>query len=114
MKSRRNSTIFLVIWSILFIGIIITFAFLLGTKKQEDTVVKVYENGLDELDLEYDDDNKQYIVYVGSEDKGTLKQYYVKLEDVVLIPDVDNEVHFEITKSGKCKLYFFIKWEVEE
>lgn len=114
MKSRRNSTIFLVIWSILFIGIVITFIFLLGIKKPEDTVVKVYENGLDELNLEYDEDNKQYIVYVGSEDKGTLKQYYVKLEDAYVIPSTENEVHFEITKSGKYKLYFFIKWEVEE
>ncbi len=112
---KKIQKIALIIWlicSVIGCLAIITLAIIKNT--EDNTVVKVYENGLDELDLEYDDDNHQYIVYVGSEDKGTLKQYYVKLEDVVLIPDVDNEVHFEITKSGKCKLYFFIKWEVEE
>lgn len=111
---KRIQKIAWIIWLIcVVIGClaIITLAIIKNT--EDNTIVKTYESGLDEIDLEYDEDNHQYDVYVGNEDKGTLKHYIVKLENVVLIPDVDNEVHFEITKSGKCKLYFFIKWDVE-
>ena len=111
---KKIQKILLIIWlicSVIGCLVIITLAIIKNT--EDNTIVETYENGLDELALEYDDDNYQYIVYTGNKDKGTLKQYYVKLEDVVVIPYTENEVHFEITKGGKCKLYFFIKWEVE-
>lgn len=85
----------------------------LTCQKVDDPVVESYESGNDEIAIVYDDDYFQYDVWIGNADKGTLKHYIVKLEDVVLIPDVVNEAYIEITRSGKCKLYFFIKWEVE-
>ncbi len=106
--------VILVILSVIGLALIAASPFIAKELEKKNEVVEQYENGLDELDIEYDDDNYQYIVYTGNKDKGTLKQYIVKLEDVVVIPYTENEVHFEITKGGKCKLYFFVKWEVEE
>ena len=111
---RKGLIIFWICWFILIALGIITIVFMTIDKKANDEVVESYESGLDEIAIDFDDDKLEYDVCIGNTDKGTLKHYFVKLEDVVVIPYTENEAYIEITKSGKCKLYFFIKWEVEE
>ena len=111
---KRIQKIALIIWlicSVIGCLVIITLAIIKNT--EDNTIVATYESGLDEIAIDFDDDKLRYDVCVGNADKGTLKHYIVKLEDVVVIPFTENEAYIEITKSGKCKLYFFIKWEVE-
>lgn len=112
MKSKG----LIIFWICLIVNIIvfaITITHVAIEKKEDNTIVETYESGLDEMAIDFDDDKLEYDVCIGSVDKGTLKHYFVKLEDVVVIPFTENEAYIEITKSGKCKLYFFIKWEVE-
>ncbi len=108
----KKKTLLLV--GIIFNFIAIALVVILGTyaiiKNTEDkTIVETYESGLDEISIDYDVDNKQYDVYIFK----TNKHYFVKENDFIVIPYTENEVNIEITKGGKCKLYFFIKWEAE-
>lgn len=93
------------------IGLVIAISlclYVIIDKQQSNEIVASYQTPEDEIDLEFDDDNHRYEVWVNNE------RYYVKVDEAILIPYDENEVYVEITKSGKCKLYFFIKWEVEE
>ena len=108
---KKIQKIALIIWlicSVIGCLTIITLAIIKNT--EDNTIVESYESGLDEIAIDFDDDKLEYDVFVFK----TEKHYFVKLEDVVVIPFTENEAYIEITKSGKCKLYFFIKWEVEE
>lgn len=99
----------LIIISITGLVIIAASPFIAKELEKKNEIVEQYESALDEISITYDDDYYQYDVFVFK----TETHYFVPLEDVVLIPDVDNEAYIEITRGGKCKLYFFIKWEVE-
>lgn len=93
------------------IGLVIAISLLLYViidKQQSNEIVATYESTLDNIQVDYDDDNHRYEVWVNNE------RYYVKVDEAILIPYDENEVYVEITRNGKCKLYFFIKWEVEE
>jgi len=96
-----------VIFSIITLLGIFTYAIIRNI--EDNTIVETYEDSLDGMSIDFDTENHQYDVLIFA----TKKHYFVKLKDVVLVPYTENEIYIEVTKSGKCKLYFFIKWEGE-
>lgn len=73
-------------------------------KITSNKVVETYESTLDEISVDYDDDNKQYEVFVNN------KLYYVAEDEIKVLPYYKNEVVVEITKNGKCNLIFYIEY----
>ena len=72
--------------------------------RTQNVVVETYESTLDDISVDYDDDNKQYDVFVNN------KHYYVAEEEIKVLPYYKNEVVVEITKNGKCNLIFYIEY----
>lgn len=102
--------LFIAVLSLNLIGLVIAISSLIYAiiyKQQSTEIVASYQTPEDKIDLEFDDDNHRYEVWVNNQ------RYYVKVNEAILIPYDENEVYVEITRNGKCKLYFFIKWEVE-
>jgi len=87
---------------IIFIFIWLSFAF--KPKTTSSKVVESYESTLDDISVDYDDDNKQYDVFVNN------KHYYVAEDEIKVLPYYKNEVVVEITKNGKCNLIFYIEY----
>lgn len=77
-------------------------------KQQSNEIVATYESTLDNIQVDYDDDNYRYDVFVYD------THYFVAEDKIKILPYYKNEVVVEITRNGKCNLYFFIKFEVEE
>ena len=73
-------------------------------KITSNKVVESYESTIDEIAVDYDDDNKQYDVFVNN------KHYYVAEDEIKVLPYYKNEVVVEITKNGKCNLIFYIEY----
>ena len=86
---------------IIFIFIWLSFAF---KPKTTSKVVESYESTLDDISVDYDDDNKRYEVFVNN------KHYYVAEDEIKVLPYYKNEVVVEITKNGKCNLIFYIEY----
>jgi len=89
------------------IGILISILCIVLTVKIKTTsskVVESYESTLDDISVDYDDDNKQYEVFVNN------KHYYVAEDEIKVLPYYKNEVVVEITKNGKCNLIFYIEY----
>lgn len=75
--------------------------------RQSNEIVATYESTLDNIQVDYDDENHNYDVWVDN------THYRVAEDDIKTLPYYKNEVVVEITRNGKCKLYFFIKWGAE-
>lgn len=76
-------------------------------RKNENEIVETYENSLDEISVTYDDDNHLYDVFVNNQ------HYFISDTEIKVLPYYKNEVYVEITRNGKCYLYFFIKVDFE-
>ena len=95
------------ILAIVIVGILISILCIVLTVKIKTTsskVVETYESTLDDISVDYDDDNKQYDVFVNN------KHYYVAEDEIKVLPYYKNEVVVEITKNGKCNLIFYIEY----
>ena len=95
------------ILAIVIVGILISILCIVLTVKIKTTsskVVETYESTLDDISVDYDDDNKRYEVFVNN------KHYYVAEDEIKVLPYYKNEVVVEITKNGKCNLIFYIEY----
>ena len=93
--------------AIVIVGILISILCIVLTVKIKTTsskVVESYESTLDDISVDYDDDNKRYEVFVNN------KHYYVAEDEIKVLPYYKNEVVVEITKNGKCNLIFYIEY----
>jgi len=93
--------------AIVIVGVLISILCIVLTVKIKTTsskVVESYESTLDDISVDYDDDNKQYDVFVNN------KHYYVAEDEIKVLPYYKNEVVVEITKNGKCNLIFYIEY----
>ena len=93
--------------AIVIVGILISILCIVLTVKIKTTsskVVETYESTLDDISVDYDDDNKRYEVFVNN------KHYYVAEDEIKVLPYYKNEVVVEITKNGKCNLIFYIEY----
>ena len=103
MNKRKITTIVIVsiLMSILCIALVVK---TIEIKTTSNKVVETYESTLDDISVDYDDDNKQYDVFVNN------KHYYVAEDEIKVLPYYKNEVVVEITKNGKCNLIFYIEY----
>ena len=101
----------ILIISVIIASILIIFQgmwLLIRYQNQQNEIVATYESSLDDIGIDYDDDNHRYDVFVNN------THYYVNEDKIKLLPYYKNEVVVEITRSGKCYLYFFIELEVQD
>ena len=105
-KSNSITIIILLVGLIVFVLSALIFGF--EFDKYQNTIVETYESTLDNIQVDYDDDNHRYDVYVYD------THYLVAEDKIKTLPYYKNEVVVEITRNGKCNLYFYIKFEVEE
>lgn len=105
---KKASIIVLIINLIVLVIAISLFIYAIIYKQQSNEIVATYESTLDNIQVDYDDENHSYDVWVND------THYFVAEDNIKTLPYYKNEVVVEITRNGKCKLYFFIKFEVEE
>lgn len=98
IKENYDKLIFVIV-VLLFIGA------LFGCIKFNDyrnEIVETYESKLDEMDLYFDEDKKEYDVVVNN------KHYLVNYKDTVVLPHSDNEIILEVERDGDTHLYFYV------
>jgi len=88
--------------------ILVTILFLVSCTKPKTEIVATYESTLDNIQVDYDDEKQEYDVFVDGQ------HHFVSEDNIKVLPYYKNEVVFEIDSKGQYKLYFYIKYEVEE